>query len=190
MNQHLELFQTEIEDYVEAENPQSVSGKRIPSSAKILGRCVRCGSHIEDNTGFCSDCLGTESCNCHSCAQIASLHAMLCNDLYWLKRSLMDRGLEVWLSRAYEEGKSETYIRNGLERAETARQRDIYRVSEDVVKYRQMPRIIKTHYGENWKTGEKCCLDEELKQHERIFTCPPSASVFFVEESKDSEVAK
>jgi len=80
-----ELFSRDIYEDEPASRPV-VSSRRTDRTKELLGRCTRCGAHITNENEFCSECLGTEFCGCHECKQLASLHRMLQNDLYWARR--------------------------------------------------------------------------------------------------------
>lgn len=86
MIQHLYLFQCELDDDPAEQNEIFSSGRRMDRSKWLLGRCTRCGAHITNENGFCAECLGTACCGCHDCMQIASLHRMLQNALFWSDR--------------------------------------------------------------------------------------------------------
>jgi len=85
MNQ-LQLFSVDLD----AGSPPPrivVSGRKDDRKDTLLGRCVRCGSHITESKGHCSECFSVSFCSCHVCIQIASLHRMLQNDLFRERRS-------------------------------------------------------------------------------------------------------
>jgi predicted amidophosphoribosyltransferase len=87
MNSQLCLFSQEIDETPPAPSTVTCSRKTIRKST-LLGRCTRCGAHIAEDPGFCQECLNLLYCNCHECLQIASIHRMLQNDLYWERRSV------------------------------------------------------------------------------------------------------
>lgn len=89
MNAQLSLFQTDIDEEDFKPVPKVVVRGRKPDRGKeLLGRCLRCGGHIESEPVYCLECLGSAFCDCHECRQIASLHRMLQNDLYICRRSV------------------------------------------------------------------------------------------------------
>lgn len=96
MNAQLALFQEDI-DFEELKPVPKVvvHGRKTDRKNELLGRCVRCGGHIESELGYCRECLNSTYCACHVCRQIASLHRMAQNDLYWLRRSIYSENSHI-----------------------------------------------------------------------------------------------
>ena len=86
MIRHLYLFQRDLDDDLPESDQHFVIGRRMKRSKWLLGRCIGCGAHLTKESVFCAECLGTVYCSCHDCMQLASLHRMLQNDLYWAGR--------------------------------------------------------------------------------------------------------
>ena len=133
MTRQFELFQQELFDDEPAQNP--VVGRRHNRTVEILGRCTSCGGHVSEFPGFCHECLGIEFCNCHLCGQIASLHQMLQNDIYWLARE----HFEKWEARQYARGMDYEYIERGLRIAYRDKNIQIADLEAKVAKYRKHP---------------------------------------------------
>ena len=86
MIRHLYLFQRELDDDPQQIDRRIIMGRRMNRNEWLLGRCLQCGAHITTETQFCAECLSTQYCDCHDCVQVASLHRMLVNDLFWSGR--------------------------------------------------------------------------------------------------------
>ncbi len=135
MIQQLELFQQELDgDKAEVDKIFAI-GRRHDRTIKMLGRCMHCGGHVSEDPGSCLECFGAEFCNCHTCAQIASIHRMLQNDIYWLKRE----NFEDWEARQYARGMDYEYIARGLRIAFRDKKIQMSDLEAKVVKYRKHP---------------------------------------------------
>ncbi|QBG46550.1 hypothetical protein EGM51_03745 [Verrucomicrobia bacterium S94] len=89
----MELFSIDLDEYENHAEPcENVlihdvnRGRLIPSSAKILGRCTRCGSAVTDMFDYCPDCLNFDFCNCDHCLDIGTLHVKVLVQLYYAYR--------------------------------------------------------------------------------------------------------
>ena len=103
MIRRLYLFQRELDDDPQEIDRRIIMGRRMNRSEWLLGRCLRCGAHITTETQFCVECLCTQYCDCRDCTQVASLHRMLVNDLFWSEhKGFEDRIYKYHLIRKIE----------------------------------------------------------------------------------------
>lgn len=103
MNGQLCLFSVDLDEpeiHQESERhpiPAMVTaGRRSSLKDRLRGRCVRCGSHVLEKPGMCLECMGSEVCACGDCLSIASIHRMLQDDLYWLRRNVLQGEEAEW----------------------------------------------------------------------------------------------
>ena len=135
MTRPLELFQQELEGDPAEGGKIPAIGRQHVRTIELLGRCVCCGGHVSEDPGFCLECFGTEFCNCHTCAQIASIHRMLQNEIYWLKRE----NFTAWEARQYARGMDYEYIARGLRIAYRDKKIQRSGLEAKLVKYRKHP---------------------------------------------------
>ncbi len=161
MNLLCELFQMEFDDSEGVQESKVESGKRIDRSTKVLGRCIRCGSHIEEKTGHCSDCLGFEYCTCHHCAQIASILSGEENDLYWNVRNYGDDAFHNAISLGKSNFEAERWRAMCLQDLQERKKR----ITADLINYKSIKRPVGIYRCLNGIVWDKCKLSQELKQY-------------------------
>ena len=112
-----------------------VIGRMHRRNNLLLGRCTSCGGHISAFDGQCLECGGIEYCDCHDCFQIASLHQMLQNDLFWLVRFSKRKLIKECLDKGYSLAKTRLFVRNAAEQVE----REIESKTAQIIEYRSLP---------------------------------------------------